>query len=143
MTIGTAKARAERDDDGATAEEGVTVSQLVEASLVEASQTTPARPGPASGGGHGRRGFSAAYKLAILEEYERLDEPGAKGVLLRREGLYSSHIVEWRHARAGGPFAGLEPKVATAKRTPRTKRSRGSPARWSAWRTSSAGTRRP
>lgn len=40
-----------------------------------------------------RRRFTAAYKLAILDEYEQLTDPGAKGVLLRREGLYSSHIL--------------------------------------------------
>lgn len=37
-----------------------------------------------------RRVFSAEYKLAMVEEYDRLTEPGAKGALLRREGLYSS-----------------------------------------------------
>ena len=46
-----------------------------------------------------RRSFSPEYKLAILEAYDRLEEPGAKGALLRREGLYSSHIVEWRRDR--------------------------------------------
>jgi hypothetical protein len=47
--------------------------------------------------------------LAILDEYERLD-PGAKGALLRREGLYSSHIVEWRRAREVGALRELAPK---------------------------------
>ncbi|MHB1739307.1 MAG: hypothetical protein ACYCXA_07475 [Actinomycetes bacterium] len=46
-----------------------------------------------------RRRFSAACKLVILEEYEQLSDPDAKGALLRREGLYSSHLVEWRRAR--------------------------------------------
>src|SRR5487761_1665370 len=55
-----------------------------------------------------RRRFTAAYKLAILDEYEQLADPGTKGALLRREGLYSSHIVEWRRARDGGALAGLE-----------------------------------
>ena len=50
------------------------------------------------------------YKLAILEEYEQLTDPGTKGALLRREGLYSSHIVEWRRAREAGALAGLAPK---------------------------------
>jgi transposase len=57
-----------------------------------------------------RRRFSAEYKLAILEEYERLTDPGAKGALLRREGLYSSHIVEWRRAREVGALHELAPK---------------------------------
>jgi transposase-like protein len=64
-----------------------------------------------------RRRFDAAYKLAILEEYERLTDPGAKGALLRREGLYSSHIVEWRRARDVGALKELAPKARPAKRT--------------------------
>jgi len=54
-----------------------------------------------------RRRFSARYKLTILDEYDRLSEPGTKGALLRREGLYSSHIVEWRRARDVGAVAEL------------------------------------
>src|SRR5207237_7342707 len=54
-----------------------------------------------------RRRFSVEYKLAVLDEYERLTDPGAKGALLRREGLYSSHIVEWRRARDVGALAEL------------------------------------
>jgi transposase len=57
-----------------------------------------------------RRRFSAEYKLAILEEYEGLTDSGAKGALLRREGLYSSHIVEWRRARDSGAISGLAAK---------------------------------
>ena len=49
-----------------------------------------------------RRRFTADYKLAILAEYDRLTGDGDKGALLRREGLYSSHIVEWRRARETG-----------------------------------------
>ena len=54
-----------------------------------------------------RRRFDATYKLAILDEYDRLSEPGAKGALLRREGLYSSQIVEWRRSRDVGALAEL------------------------------------
>jgi len=57
-----------------------------------------------------RRRFTEQYKLAILDEYDRLTDPGAKGALLRREGLYSSHIVEWRRAREVGALAGLATK---------------------------------
>ncbi|MGI8808471.1 MAG: MerR family transcriptional regulator [Acidimicrobiales bacterium] len=49
-----------------------------------------------------RRTFTAAYKLGILAEYERLTEPGAKGALLRREGLHTSHLVAWRRGRETG-----------------------------------------
>jgi hypothetical protein len=45
-----------------------------------------------------------------LEEYERMTDQGGKGALLRREGLYSSHIVEWQRAREVGALAGLTPK---------------------------------
>jgi transposase len=57
-----------------------------------------------------RRTFSAAYKLAILTEYEAATEDGAKGAILRREGLYTSHISEWRRAREAGALAGLDPR---------------------------------
>jgi transposase len=65
-----------------------------------------------------RRRFDAEYKLAILDEYERLTDSGAKGALLRREGLYSSHIVEWRRARDVGAIKELAPKSRPAARTP-------------------------
>ncbi|MEV8514237.1 hypothetical protein [Dactylosporangium sp. NPDC051484] len=48
-----------------------------------------------------RRSFTAEYKLAMVAEYDRLPA-GDKGALLRREGLYSSHIIEWRRARDAG-----------------------------------------
>jgi transposase len=54
-----------------------------------------------------RRRFSADYKLAILADYERLSADGAKGALLRREGLHTSQIVEWRRARAAGRLGAL------------------------------------
>jgi transposase len=65
-----------------------------------------------------RRAFTAEYKAAILAEYDALAEPGARGALLRREGLYSSHVTEWRRARDAGALAGLTPAQRAAKRTP-------------------------
>jgi len=53
-----------------------------------------------------RRTFTAKYKLEILAAYDAAPE-GEKGALLRREGLYSSHIVQWRQARDAGALAGL------------------------------------
>jgi transposase-like protein len=53
-----------------------------------------------------RRRFTAAYKLRILREAERCTTPGAIGGLLRREGLYSSHLSTWRAQQA----ASLEPR---------------------------------
>src|SRR5215208_5927850 len=65
-----------------------------------------------------RRRFSPEYKLAILAEYDPLTEPGDKGALLRREGMYTSHIVEWRRAREAGALAGLAGQGRARKRTP-------------------------
>ena len=59
-----------------------------------------------------RRTFTAEYKMRIVAEYEQAGDPGARGALLRREGLYSSHISEWRRARDKGATEGLEEKPA-------------------------------
>ena len=53
-----------------------------------------------------RRTFTAQYKLDVLAAYDAAGS-GEKGAILRREGLYSSHIVEWRRARDAGALAGL------------------------------------
>lgn len=67
-----------------------------------------------------RRVFNPEYKLAILAEYENALN-GHKGVILRREGLYSSHIIEWARARDAGALAGDSAESATpAKRAKRT-----------------------
>jgi transposase-like protein len=50
-----------------------------------------------------RRTFPLAYKLAIVEEYDQLADGRDRGALLRREGLYHSHIQQWREARDKGP----------------------------------------
>ncbi len=55
-----------------------------------------------------RRSFTAKYKLDILTEYDAAN-PTERGVLLRREGLYSSHLTSWRKARDSGALAGLTP----------------------------------
>lgn len=64
-----------------------------------------------------RRRFSAEYKRKVLAEAEACTKPGEIGALLRREGLYSSHLVEWRRARDSGALAGLAPR----KRGPAAK----------------------
>ena len=64
-----------------------------------------------------RRSFTVAYKLAILAEYDAAGEAGEKGAVLRREGLYSSHLVEWRRARDAGALAGLQAAARPAKRS--------------------------
>jgi transposase len=55
-----------------------------------------------------RRQYSAAYKLKILQEADACTKAGEVGALLRREGLYSSHLAAWRKARAKGERKGLE-----------------------------------
>ena len=57
-----------------------------------------------------RRQFTAKYKLSILEQADRCRERGQIGELLRREGLYSSHLSKWRQQRARGQLQGLSPK---------------------------------
>ena len=57
-----------------------------------------------------RRRFTAEYKQKILREAEHCRKSGEIGALLRREGLYSSHLTDWRAARASGERAGLEAK---------------------------------
>ncbi len=54
-----------------------------------------------------RRRFTAAYKLRILLEADGCTAPGQLGALLRREGLYSSHLVTWRRQRDAGALAAL------------------------------------
>lgn len=64
-----------------------------------------------------KRSFTAQYKRDILAEYEAQTGPGAKGALLRREGLYSSHIVEWKKARDNGALKGLASGTRSPKRS--------------------------
>jgi transposase len=71
-----------------------------------------------------RRSFTAEYKRRLLKEADACTTPGAVGALLRREGLYSSHLVEWRRARARGELAGLTPKKRGRKPTPVDPRDR-------------------
>ncbi len=63
-----------------------------------------------------RRSFTAQYKLDMLAEYDATDAAG-RGVLLRREGLYSSHLSEWRKARDSGALSGLAPSPRAGKKT--------------------------
>jgi transposase-like protein len=59
-----------------------------------------------------RRSFSAAYKARIVQEYDQLAAGRERGALLRREGLYSSHITDWRKQRDAGAMDGLKEKSA-------------------------------
>src|SRR5213594_2363704 len=55
-----------------------------------------------------RRRFSAEYKLRVLREADACSEPGEIGALLRREGLYSSLLTEWRRAREAGALEAFQ-----------------------------------
>jgi transposase-like protein len=57
-----------------------------------------------------RRSFSAVYKLRIVEEADQCTERGQIGALLRREGLYSSHLATWRRQRDAGGLQALQLK---------------------------------
>jgi transposase len=65
-----------------------------------------------------RRRFTKEYKLRVLEEAERCTQTGEIGALLRREGLYSSHLTSWRGQRLEGTLKALE-----RKRGPKPKRT--------------------
>lgn len=78
------------------------------------------RPDPEVVADAKRRTFTAAYKQRILAEADAAAAPpGGIGALLRREGLYSSHLVTWRRERQAGVLKGLTPH----KRGPKSKRN--------------------
>ena len=81
---------------------------------------TQPRPDPQVVAKAKRRIFTAEYKLRILAEADKAKErPGALGALLRRESLYSSHLVSWRKERAAGILHALTPQ----KRGPKSQRN--------------------
>lgn len=70
-----------------------------------------------------RRRFTADYKKRILAEADRCTQSGEVGALLRREGLYSSHLTTWRTAvRERGELHGLDPRQRGPKAKPRDER---------------------
>ena len=71
-----------------------------------------------------RRRFTAAEKLRVIEAAERCAKPGELSALLRREGLYSSHLSAWRAARRRGELAGLSPRARGPKAKPVDPRDR-------------------
>ncbi len=81
------------------------------------SSEAPSSPDPEVPEKAKRRHFTAEYKLRVLEEADACQEPGEVGALLRREGLYSSHLTEWRRARREGALKSL-----TKQRGPKGRR---------------------
>ncbi len=68
-----------------------------------------------------RRTFTGKYKLEVLAAYDAAPD-GEKGAVLRREGLYSSHIVDWRRARDAGALAALATPRGRKWRDPQVDR---------------------
>jgi transposase len=82
---------------------------------VRAASGGGSRPDPELADRPQRRRFSAAYKLRILREAAGATRSGEIAAMLRREGLYTSHLTAWRKQQDAGALAGLEPR----KRGPR------------------------
>lgn len=64
-----------------------------------------------------RRRFSLSYKLKVLAEAEACQKPGELGALLRREGLYDSHLSRWRAARRAGQFGATHQQTTAGVKT--------------------------
>ena len=91
---------------------------MTTASLDDRTDTGVVDATPDPGARARRRTFTAEYKADILDRYDALPVGSAeRGALLRREGLYSSHIAEWRKARDAGARDALAPK-GKPKRSP-------------------------
>ena len=71
-----------------------------------------------------RRRFGAQYKRSVLEQADRCTNRGDIGALLRREGLYSSHLTNWRRQREEGALGGLAPRKRGRKPDPATAERR-------------------
>ena len=88
--------------------------------IVAPEPPAPPRPNPEVVADARRRSFTGEYKQRILAEIDSAAaQPGAIGALLRREGLYSSHLATWRRERQAGILKGLTP----LKRGPKSKRN--------------------
>ena len=98
--------RSETERSGAVAKAGTDPTAVV-------------RPDPEVVAKAKRRRFTGKYKQEILSEADAATGSGAIGALLRREGLYSSHLTTWRRERKAGIQHGLEPQ----KRGPKSKRN--------------------
>ena len=107
---------AERRED----ERSETDRSTVAGKTVAPHPATPPRPNPEVVADARRRSFTGEYKQRILAEADSAAaQPGAIGALLRREGLYSSHLSTWRRERQTGILKGLTP----LKRGPKSTRN--------------------
>jgi len=99
-----------RDPAQAATRNGNSGDRRAGAEIGGAVSAATTRPDPEVTEKPQRRRFTAEHKVRILREADACAEPGAIGALLRREGLYSSHLTEWRRQREQGAVAGLAPK---------------------------------
>ena len=111
----TKNAALEEEMEGARRATGISSSSAVAAA-------SPA-PDPEVLEKAARRRFTAKYKMEILDEAARC-EPGEIGALLRREGLYSSHLTTWRRQREAGALEALTPRKRGRKATVETQQDR-------------------
>lgn len=86
---------------------------------IDLAQDVAAAPDPELVERARRRRFTAEYKLRVLREADACAKPGEIGALLRREGLYSSLLTEWRRQRERGSLAALERPRGRPKSDPR------------------------
>ncbi len=89
-----------------------------------------------------RRRFTAEYKLRILREADACTRPGEVGALLRREGLYTSHLTEWRQQREAGALRRWGGRGGGSRRIRWRSRTRRCAGGWSGPRRSSQKARR-
>ena len=78
--------------------------------MIEQEAIQVARPDPEVKPPVGRKSFSAAEKLRILDEVDACTESGEIGALVRREGIHSSYLTRWRRARSRGELDGSKAK---------------------------------
>lgn len=83
------------------------------------TESTVKTPDPEVPSSAKRRRFSAEYKLNVLRQADACSESGEIAALLRREGLYSSHLTVWRRQRNAGSLQALKPKNRGRKPAPR------------------------
>ncbi len=91
---------------------------VVSVGLVSETDPVSSRSGPRAGGPRPRRTFTPAQKLAHVEAYDVACAVGEGGAYLRREGVYSSAITQWRRARDAGLLTGLAPGQPVGRPSP-------------------------
>ncbi len=105
--------RSEDERSGGSSSKIAAGSRSVGADAPPATPADPEVPAQAR-----RRTYTAEYKLQILKQGDMCKEPGQLGALLRREGLYHSNLITWRHQREEGTLKALSPKKRGRKAQP-------------------------